>query len=62
MNCLNVIATEVAGDVDIETFHKYYQYIMRDDEDRHVFMFIDLHKKASHPSGIRINYTDFVVM
>lgn len=59
---LNLIAKEFAGEVDPETFLKYYEYIMSDEEDRHVFMFIDLHKKDTHPSGIRKNYTDFVVM
>ena len=31
-------------------------------DDRHVFMFIDLHKEDNHPSMFRKNYTDFVVM
>jgi hypothetical protein len=35
---------------------------MSHEEDRHVKMFIDLHKKDSHPSMFRKNYTDFVVM
>ena len=35
---------------------------MSDEEDRHVFMFIDLHKEDNHPSMFRKNYTDFVVM
>ena len=36
--------------------------IMSDEEDRHVFMFIDLHKEDNHPSMFRKNYIDFVVM
>jgi hypothetical protein len=35
---------------------------MSDEEDRHVFMFIDLHKEDNHPSMFRKNYIDFVVM
>ena len=35
---------------------------MSHEEDRHVKMFIDLHKKDSHPSVFRKNYKDFVVM
>ena len=59
---LNLIAKEFAGEVSPEKFIEVYDYIMSDEEDRHVFMFIDLHKKDNHPSMFRKNYTDFVVM
>jgi tRNA A37 threonylcarbamoyladenosine biosynthesis protein TsaE len=59
---LNLIAKEMAGEVSPEKFIEVYNYIMSDEEDRHVFMFIDLHKKDNHPSMFRKNYTDFVVM
>jgi hypothetical protein len=59
---LNLIAKEMAGEVSPEKFIEVYDYIMSDEEDRHVFMFIDLHKKDNHPSMFRKNYTDFVVM
>ena len=59
---LNLIAKEMAGEVDVEKFHRYYEFCMKDEDDKHAFMFIDLHKKDSHPSSFRKNYTDFVVM
>ena len=59
---LNLIAKEMAGEVSPEKFIEVYNYIMSDEEDRHVFMFIDLHKEDNHPSMFRKNYTDFVVM
>ena len=58
---LSIIAKEMAGEVSPEKFIEVYDYIMSD-EDIHVFMFIDLHKKDNHPSMFRKNYTDFVVM
>ena len=59
---LNLIAKEMAGEVSPETFLEIYQYCMRDEDDKHAFLFVDLHKKDSHPSMFRKNYTDFVVM
>ena len=56
---LNLIAKEMAGEVSPEKFIEVYDYIMSDEEDRHVFMFIDLYKKDNHPSMFRKNYTDF---
>ena len=47
---LNLIAKEMAGEVSPEKFIEVYDYIMSDEEDRHMFMFIDLHKKDNHPS------------
>jgi len=51
---LNLIAKEMAGEV--------YNYIMSDEDDKHVCMFIDLHRKPEHPSIFRRSYLDFVVM
>jgi hypothetical protein len=59
---LNLIAKEMAGEVSPEKFMEVYEYIMSDEEDKHVMMFIDLHKKDSHPSMFRRSYLDFVVM
>jgi hypothetical protein len=56
---LNLIAKEMAGEVSPEKLIEVYNYIMSDEEDRHVFMFIDLYKKDNHPSMFRKNYTDF---
>jgi hypothetical protein len=35
---------------------------MTNEGDKHVCMFIDLHRKPEHPSMFRKNYTEFVVM
>ena len=59
---LNLIAKEFAGEVDNETFHRDYEYIMRDAEDRHVFRFSNLHKKDIHTKGNTKTYTAFGVM
>ena len=59
---LNLIAKEMAGEVSPEKFLEVYNYIMSDENDKHVSMFIDLHRKDNHPSMFRKNYTDFVVM
>ena len=50
---LNQIAKAFAGEVSPEKFIEVYDYIMSDEEDRHVFMFIDLHKKDNQPSMFR---------
>ena len=35
---------------------------MTNEGDKHVFMFIDLHRKPEHPSMFRRSYLNFVVM
>jgi len=45
--------------VSPEKFREVYDFIM-EDETPHTMMFVDLHKKANHPSMIRKNYTSFV--
>jgi hypothetical protein len=42
---LNLMAKEMAGEVSQEKFIKVYNYIMSDEDDNHVCMFIDLHRK-----------------
>ena len=59
---LDLISKELSGEVDPEKFLEVYNYIMSDEEDKHVFMFVDLFRKPEHPSMFRKNYTDFVVM
>ena len=59
---LELISKELSGEVDPEKFLEVYNYIMSDEEDKHVFMFVDLFRKPEHPSMFRKNYTDFVVM
>ncbi len=61
MNELNLIATEFAGEVSPDQFKEMYQYVMKDGTP-HTFMFIDLHKKETHPSMFRRDYLDFVVI
>ena len=46
-NEFNLIAKEMAGEVSPEKFIEVHEYIVSDEEDRHVFMFIDLHKKTT---------------
>ena len=58
---LNLVAKEMSGEVSPEKFLEVYDYIMSDEEDKHVFMFVDLHRKPNHPSMFRKSYTSFVV-
>ena len=59
---LNLISREMAGEVSPQKFIDVYNYIMSDEDDKHVCMFIDLHRKPEHPSMFRRSYLDFVVM
>jgi len=59
---LDLISKELAGEVSPENFLAVYRYIMADEEDKHVMMFVDLFRKPEHPSMFRKNYTEFVVM
>ena len=59
---LDLISKELAGEVSPEKFLAVYRYIMADEEDKHVMMFVDLFRKPEHPSMFRKNYTEFVVM
>tara|TARA_R110000851_G_scaffold251429_1_gene403910 strand:- start:780 stop:1001 length:222 start_codon:yes stop_codon:yes gene_type:complete len=59
---LDLISKELSGEVSPEKFLEVYQYIMADEEDKHVMMFVDLFRKPEHPSMFRRNYTEFVVM
>ena len=59
---LDLICLEMSGEVSPEKFMEVYEYIMSDEEDKHKFMFVDLHKKDNHPSMFRRSYLDFVVM
>lgn len=57
---LDFIAGEMAGEVDKEVFLKAYNYAMEDGE--HPFLFIDLHKKDTHPSMFRSRFNKFLVV
>ena len=55
---LEQIATELAGEVPKETFHKIYREAIID---KHDFLFIDLHPKPHFPSIFRRNFNQFIV-
>lgn len=59
---LKLISEEMAGEVSPEKFLEVYNYVMQDEEDKYAMMFVDLHKKDSHPSMFRKNYTHFIVL
>jgi len=58
---LKLISEEFSGEVSSQTFMKIYDYIMQDDN-AHSMLFIDLHKKANHPSMFRKNYDEFIIL
>lgn len=55
---LDEIAEEVAGEVDKKTFMNVYNYAIQEPFD---FLFIDLHKKDTHPSMFRRNLNEFII-
>lgn len=56
---LNDIACSVSGEISKEQFLDVYDYAMAD-PDPYPFLFIDLHKKESHPSMFRIRFDKFI--
>lgn len=58
---LTLISEEMAGEVSPERFMEIYDFIMSDPSP-FTMMFIDLHRKPTHPSMFRKNYTEFVVL
>ena len=56
---LNLIAKEMAGEVSPEEFIEVYNYIMSDEEDRHVFIANPLIGLSLGPSrtGLEIAFT-----
>lgn len=60
MKELDLIATEMAGEVSPEKFKEVYDTVMADDSP-HTFMFVDLARKKEHPSQFRKNYVEFLV-
>lgn len=55
---LDLIADEVAGEIDKKTFIKLYNEAIKEKFD---FLFIDLHKKDHHPSMFRRNLNEFLL-
>jgi hypothetical protein len=58
---LDDIADSCGGEISKETFIKVYDYAMETGGD-HPFLFIDLHKKPSHPSMFRIKFDQFILI
>ena len=52
------IYSEVAGEIDFDTFKSVYDQATAGD---HNFLFIDLHKKPHHPSMFRQNFDKFII-
>ena len=55
---LDEIAQECSGEFSPETFMKVYDKAV---QDKHDFLFVDLHFKPNHPSGFRRNFDEFIV-
>jgi len=52
------MASELAGEVDKDEFLKAYNFAT---EEPYGFLFVDLHKKDCHPSGLRKNFNTFLI-
>ena len=60
---LDLITTELSGQIPKEKIQQAYDYVMNKDKDsRHNFLFVDLTKKKSHPSPFRMNYNEWIVL
>jgi len=57
---LKDVAESVGGEVDSDTFMKVYEKAIGDGKN-HEFLFIDLHKKPSHPSCFRQRFDTFII-
>ena len=55
---LQDVAEEVGGEVSTLQFYEVYNRAVRE---RHDFLFIDLHKKDSHPSMFRRNFDEYLL-
>jgi len=56
---IDLIAEEVAGEVEKETFFALHNFAVQDPHD---FLFIDLAKKKEHPSMFRRNFNEFILI
>jgi len=59
---LEKISVEIGGEVDKETFMKVYDQAMLPEHNPNPFLFVDLHKKDSHPSMFRSKFDKFIVV
>ena len=55
---LDEIAEELAGEVSPAVFHKVFQKAI---QNKHDFLFVDLHRKTNHPSPFRRNLDTFLI-
>jgi hypothetical protein len=55
---LDEIAEELAGEVSPEVFHKVFKQAI---QDKHDFLFVDLHRKPTHASAFRRNFQTFLI-
>lgn len=55
---LEEVAEEASGEIAPELFYSVYDHAI---QKQHDFLMIDLHKKPSHPSGFRRNFSEFIV-
>jgi len=58
---LNDIADSCGGEISKETFIKVYDYAI-ETGGSHAFLFIDLHRKPSHPSMFRVCFEKFIII
>tara|TARA_R100000541_G_C1892958_1_gene83711 strand:- start:402 stop:1322 length:921 start_codon:yes stop_codon:yes gene_type:complete len=55
---IDFVASELAGEVSKDEFLKAYEFAT---EEPYGFLFVDLHKKDCHPSGLRKNLNTFLI-
>ena len=58
---LNDVAESCGGEICKEKFIQVYNYAIETGGD-HAFLFIDLHRKPSHPSMFRVNLDGFILV
>ena len=57
---LQGIAESVAGEIDVETFNKVYNYAIGEGK-KYEFLYVDLNKKPNHPSPFRKYLNEFII-
>ena len=55
---LDEVAEELAGEIAPEVFFKVFKQAI---QDKHDFLFVDLHRKPNHPSAFRRNLDTFLI-
>jgi len=55
---IDLIGSEVSGEIPIDEFNSVYSQAIQNPHD---FLFIDLHRKPSHPSMFRRNFNEWIV-